>query len=266
MSLSKQEGKAVSRWRPPVDTPFNRLLTAVVVTISRFIMKGMNSLTIEGADRFEALLSRGDRGLLTFGNHVSLFDDPLLLSNLHLPRYRDIRWVAADALNFFGSPWKAFIFRAGKCVPIVRGAGLDQQGFDFLRDRLAEGGWVHIFPEGGRTRDQKALLSQPFKAGIGRLMAETRPLALPFYHYGMHEVLPLGAKFPRFRRPVRFVFGDAIDCDELMAEVAVLDGGQLSGPRLWEAITTRTYEVLRELEMTVNPAARLEPESGQTRV
>jgi len=44
--------------------------------------------------------------------------------------------------------------------------------------------------------DAQALLTHPFKAGIGRLMAETRPLALPMCHCGMDQVLPLGAKAP----------------------------------------------------------------------
>src|SRR5207245_612976 len=177
MLLEEREQKALARWTPARNTLYNRTLTALVVGTSRFIMRAVNSLTIEGAERFEGLLSRGDRGLLTFSNHVSLFDDPFLVSNLRLPGYSEIRWVGADALNFFGSRMMAHIFSAGKCVPIVRGAGLEQPGLDYLRDRLLEGGWVHMFPEGGRTRDPNGLLSQPFKAGIGRLMAEARPIA-----------------------------------------------------------------------------------------
>ncbi len=252
MSLARQEEKALSRWKPAGDTWFNRCLTSIVVSLSRFIMRGMNSLEIEGGDAFQALLSRGERGLLTFSNHVSLFDDPLLLCNLRLPRYPQIRWVASDAINFFGSPWKAFIFNAGKCVPIVRRAGLEQPGLDFLRDRLNEGGWVHIFPEGGRTRDPNALLSHPFKTGIGRLMAETRPIGLPFYHYGMHQVLPLGSKLPRLGKKVRLVFGEPIDGGQLVDELGASDA---KGPRLWESLTARLYKMLRQLELVTHPLA-----------
>lgn len=250
MSLEEREEKAVARWRPAADTWFNRFLAFAVVSLSRFIMGGMNSLIVVGADRYEALLSRGDRGLLTFSNHVSLFDDPLLLSCLRLPRYAEIRWVGADAINFFGSPLTARIFNAGKCVPIVRGAGLDQRGLDFLCDRLNEGAWVHIFPEGGRTRDSKALVTTPFKTGIGRLIAETRPIALPFYHYGMHEVLPVGSKVPRLRKKVRLVFGQPVDCVRLIDEMT-----EKQGTRLWDALTARSYEMLRGLELSVHPQA-----------
>src|SRR3989304_994874 len=123
----------------------------------------------------------------------------------------------------------------GKGVPIVRGAGIEQPGFHFLRDRLAEGEWVQIFPEGGRTRDPQALMAESFKSGIGRLMAEARPVILPFYHYGMHEVLPVGAKLPRRGRTVRLVFGEPVDCDDAYLRQAAERAGDpdLQGPPLW---------------------------------
>ena len=250
MSLEEREQKALARWKPPHDTLYNRGLTAIGVGVSRLIMRGMNSLTIEGGHRFDALLSRGDRGLLTFSNHVSLFDDPFLVSNLRLPGYTEIRWVGADAINFFGSRPMAHVFSRGKCVPIVRGAGLEQPGLDFLRERLLEGGWVHMFPEGGRTREPNGMLGHSPKAGIGRLMAEAHPIALPFYHYGMQDVLPVGAKMPRWRKKVRMVWGEPMDCDLLANEL-----GGTSGPRLWDALTERTYSVLREMEVAIHPLA-----------
>ncbi len=136
MDIDLAEEKAVARWHPASDTRFNRTLSFVVVSFSRFVMRGLNSLSIERADRLEALLADHDGRGLPLSNHVSLFDDPLLVSCLHLPGYRDIRWVAADALNFFDARWKAILFNAGKGVPIVRGSGFDQPGFAYraLRD------------------------------------------------------------------------------------------------------------------------------------
>src|SRR5712692_6971298 len=57
MSLAAQEERALARWRPPGNTLFNRFLTLIVVGLSRFIMRSMNSLTIEGETQFAALLS-----------------------------------------------------------------------------------------------------------------------------------------------------------------------------------------------------------------
>lgn len=257
MSESARERAAVARWKP-AKRWYNPLIAALTIRLSRFIMSTMNNLEIEGRERFDALRARQGRGLLTFSNHVSLFDDPLLPSHFTPPRYDEIRWCAADAINFFGSRPKAWLFTVGKGVPIVRGSGLGQAGFGFLRDRLNEGQWVHIFPEGGRTRDPEGLMRYPFKAGIGRLMAEVKPIALPFYHHGMRDVLPVGALRPRRGVTVRLAFGEAIDCNEAYVEVAAREAGlaEASGPALWQALADRAYEALRRMELEMHPAAR----------
>ncbi len=218
-------------------------------------MTRLNRLTIEGRERFEAAMERGSRGLLTYSNHVSLFDDPLLVANIVSGPYSRVRWVGADAINFFGSRFKAWLFTAGRSVPIMRGAGLDQPGVDFLRDRLREGDWVHLLPEGGRTRNPEARIMSSFKAGIGMLIAETKPLALPFYHYGMHSVLPVGSVRPRAGNDVRMVFGDVADCnDDWLRSVAAHHDDAENGPGLWRAIAAETHETLARLERRVHPA------------
>ena len=257
MPLSKREQAAVNRWKPGQKW-YHPFMAKVVIRLCKFYMTTMNSLDIEGLEKFESLQDRQGRGLLTFSNHVSLFDDPLLPSHFSLPRYEEIRWAATDAINFFGSPLKSWFFTSGKGVPIVRGAGLDQSGFHFLLDRLREGQWVHIFPEGGRTRHPLALMTHPFKSGIGRLITETRPIALPFYHYGMHAVLPVGSIVPRRGKAVRLVFGDPIDCDAryLQGVARQAEEAELSDQALWEALAARTYDALRHLELAVHPRAR----------
>lgn len=254
MPLSRKEEKALARWRPATDNPVNRFMAFICINLSKFILTKMNSLEIEGIERFAALRERGGRGLLTFSNHVSLFDDPMLPSTFPLGKWEEIRWIATDALNFYSTRPTAFIFSGGKGVPVVRGAGFNQPGFEFLRDRLGEGRWVHIFPEGGRTRRERALLSEQFKPGLGRLIAETKPIGLPFYHTGMGEVLPIGAKVPRRGKRVRVVFGEAVDYNEaLVAEIAGQDEASQRGPKLWEALTDHAYEVLSGLERSVRP-------------
>lgn len=244
---SGSEEQALRRWKPGVRW-YHPAMAYAVIRLSRLIMGRMNRLEVEGGERFDALRERGGRGLLTFSNHVSMFDDPLLPCNLGLPQYSDVRWVAADALNFFGSPWKAWLFTAGKAVPIVRGAGVAQPGLQFLLERLKEGEWVHIFPEGKRTRKPVGLMADELKSGIGMLMAEALPIALPFYHYGMHEVLPVGSLRPRRGKRVRLVFGEPMDCAE-MAE------GQ-PRRRAPSLMTKAALEALQELERRVHPDAQ----------
>ena len=147
--LDAREARAVSRWRP-TRRWYHPALAAIVILGSKFIMRRMNSVAIEGRERLVVLAERGGRGLLTFSNHVSMFDDPLLTANFPTGTHDDIRWVASDAINFFGSWWKAWLFTAGKCVPVVRGAGSGQEGFAFLRGRRVLP--VRLLPQVRRDR------------------------------------------------------------------------------------------------------------------
>ena len=187
------------RWYKP-------MLCFLVVQSSRFITQVLNRLELVGQEHWQRAFESAQRGVLSFSNHVSLFDDPLITSGLGRTRYHKTRWIPADHKNFFGSAAMGTLFGSGKCVPIIRGAGLAQPGLDFLVERLREGAWVHIFPEGGRTRDPQARLRRPFKTGIGRLIREAAPTLLPFYHRGMEAVLPIGAKVPRVGKRVRVHF------------------------------------------------------------
>lgn len=73
-------------------------------------------------------------------------------------------------------------------LPVERGAGLQQPGIAAAEDLLRSGSWVHIFPEGTRSRDGKL---QPCRKGVGRLVAscDVPPVVVPFVHKGMDDVM-----------------------------------------------------------------------------
>ena len=91
-------------------------------------------------------------------------------------------------------------------------------------------------------------MADELKAGIGMLMAEALPIALPFYHHGMHDVLPVGSIRPRRGKRVRLVFGDPIDC-------AALISGE-KGRRSPSLMTKAALDALQALERRVHPDAR----------
>jgi monolysocardiolipin acyltransferase len=252
-STEAREQAAVARWRPR-QRWYHPAIARVVVGTSRFIMQRMNKIEVERRERLDAAMEREGRGLLTTSNHVSLFDDPMLIANFVRGPYKSYRWVSADALNFFGSAPKAWLFTAGKSVPIVRGQGLEQEGMHFLRDRLLAGDWVHVFGEGGRTRDTEARLAETLKPGLGWLIAEAHPLVLPFYHTGMQHVLPVGAVRPRRGHTVRILFGEAVDYDDArIRRIGDVAGTSVTGPRLWTALSADIRERLAVLEHQLRP-------------
>ena len=219
--LTPSDLAAVSRF-DPTPTRGKQAAAVLVAAGSRFLMQVLNRVEVHGRHRLEqarAAQAEG-RGLLTFSNHVGLFDDPWLLACFAGPGWQGLRWMPADAHNFFGTPLKARVFNAGKAVPLVRGAGLEQPGMEFLRERLSRGDWVHLFPEGGRSRDPEGRLCTPFKGGLAHLIQVARPLVLPFHHQGMHRVLPVGARVPRIGQRVVVRFGAVLASDQELADQA----------------------------------------------
>ena len=235
-----QERQILERFNPEPNA-VSRGVASLVAFLSRLLMRRGNQLEVLQAEHLNWALSQ-DRGLLSFSNHVSLFDDPWLTACLSQPSWKNLRWIAADAQNFFGTPFKAMIFNTGKCVPVFRGLGSDQPGMSFLADRLAVGEWVHIFPEGGRTRDPKAGLRLPLKNGMAQLIQASEPLLLPFYHQGMDSVLPVGARIPRLGQNVRVIVGE------------VLDGSAGLAHQSQEEIMTRVEQLLLKLERQLSLA------------
>ncbi|MEE2755601.1 MAG: lysophospholipid acyltransferase family protein [Myxococcota bacterium] len=238
-------------WNPKAR-PYQKILCAAVVGYSRFVMTKLNHLEFIERQNWDSAFQTTKRGILSFSNHVSLFDDPLLVSNLGRVKFSDVRWIGADHKNFYGSALKGFISAAGKCVPIVRGAGLDQPGLTFLSERLKLGDWVHIFPEGGRTRDEHARMKTPFKLGIGQLILDAKPMLAPFYHYGMHELLPIGTTVPKRGQQVRVLFGEPIAVDE--AWLGKLDvNAESPTVRDFQTVAQWSFECLRRLELIMHP-------------
>ncbi|MCA9490286.1 MAG: 1-acyl-sn-glycerol-3-phosphate acyltransferase [Myxococcales bacterium] len=214
-----REREAVGRFDPS-RTVTREILAPIVTLACRGLIQGVNRLVLH--DGHVLKNARKDakersRGILTVSNHVSLFDDPWLMACLAKPRWKDLRWIPVDALNFFSTDAKAWFFGAGKGVPIIRGGGIDQPAMRFLAERLQAGEWVHVFPEGTRSRSPLEL-HRPLKSGTAHLIQAARPLVLPFHHRGMEKVLPIGSRWPKTGQRVEVRFGDVVDSARGLAD------------------------------------------------
>lgn len=166
-----------------------------------------------------ALENRADNvPLITVSNHHSCFDDPGIWGTLkfkHLLRPSRMRWsLAAHDICFTTSNHSRF-FVHGKCVPIVRGAGVYQNAVNFCIERLCRGEWVHIFPEGkvNMTKEDMRL-----KWGVGRMIYESpvTPIVIPIWHIGMDDVLPNEPPYYlRSRKRLTFNYGKPIEFDQV---------------------------------------------------
>jgi 1-acyl-sn-glycerol-3-phosphate acyltransferase len=134
-------------------------------------------------------------GLLVAANHASYFDIPLLGCGM-------VRraWYLGRSDLFY--PALKGILQWLGWIPLRLGR-LDRRAFDQAIALIKAGKVVVIFPEGGRTLDGR--LRHP-KAGLGIIVAKTGCPVVPAYLKGTFDVLPAGAKRPRFH-PVSVSFG-----------------------------------------------------------
>lgn len=248
---------------PDADSVLTRMLQAVAVpvlgNVCHVFMHGLNRVQIYGAEKLHQVLENRmeNKPLITVSNHVAAMDDPLVIAALLPPSVmldaQNLRWTLCATDRCFRNPVTSAFFKHVKVLPVSRGDGLYQKGMDMAISKLNRGGWVHIFPEGSRSRDGGKTMGS-IKRGIGRLVldADNVPVVVPFVHTGMQDIMPVGAKLPRIGKTVTVLVGDPIEFDDLLAA-----GEKDNMPRgkLYDAVSTRIGDRLQKLKAQVDRLA-----------
>ncbi|CAM8945976.1 unnamed protein product [Rhodiola kirilowii] len=244
------------------DSALLRMVQAVAVPVignaCHVFMNGLNRVRVYGAEHLhDALLNRPkNKPLLTVSNHVAAVDDPFVISALLPPKVlldaHNLRWTLCASDRCFTNPVTSAFFRSVKVLPVSRGEGIYQKGMDMAILKLNSGGWVHIFPEGSRSRDGGKTMGSA-KKGVARLVmdADNIPIVIPFVHTRMQDIMPVGAKVPRIGKEVTVLVGHPIHFDDLLNEE------NLDVPRgkLYDAVSLRIGQRLRELKAQVDKIA-----------
>ncbi|CAO2832819.1 unnamed protein product [Amaranthus hypochondriacus] len=249
------------------ESAITRMLQALAVpllgNVCHVFMHGLNRVQVYGSEKLlNALQCKSkDTPLITVSNHVASMDDPLVISALLPPSVlmdaKKLRWTLCATDRCFKNPATSAFFRSVKVLPVSRGDGIYQKGMDMALSKLNNGGWVHIFPEGGRSRDGGRTIGTA-KRGVGRLVldADRTPIVVPFVHTGMQEIMPIGANFPRIGKIVTVLIGDPVEFDDLLNT----EGTELvSRENLYDAVSTRIGERLKELKLQVDKLALEKP-------
>lgn len=222
-------------------------------------MHGLNRVQVYGVEKLhDALLHRPkNKPLLTVSNHVASVDDPFIIASLLPPRVlmdaQNLRWTLCASDRCFKNPVSSAFFQSVKVLPVARGEGIYQKGMDMALAKLNSGSWVHIFPEGSRSRDGGKTMGSS-KRGVGRLIldADTVPLVIPFAHTGMQEIMPIGATLPRIGKRVTVLLGDPIHFDDILDAEGVEN---ISRGKMYDAVASRIGQRLQQLKVQVEKLA-----------
>jgi len=260
-----------------------------VLTMDTLIQKPflfiLNKVHIEQHTRLTDLIGKRGRKtpLITVSNHCSSLDEPLLFSAL-IPwpiLQWQLRWSLCNDDMFFklGNVFAQLFFYAARGLPIWRNRSMDQPSFQEFCTKARKGGWCHIFPEGRIWQPWKLNAEGrrlgPLRPGVGKLIAhceETDPVVLPFYHTGMHRVLPQvpnsrAQSFPpKTGNTLRIRIGEPIPVGDLLKEYrerreaarkteGITDGWTTTAvdEELYEKLTQRVESALLELSKQVDP-------------
>ncbi|KAJ6808730.1 tafazzin-like [Iris pallida] len=246
------------------DSVVVRMLQAVAVpvigNVCHVFMHGFNHVQIYGAEKLHRALLERPQGkpLITVSNHVAAVDDPFVIASLLPPSVmldaRNLRWTLCATDRCFRNPVLSAFFQCLKVLPVSRGDGIYQKGMDMALSKLNSGGWVHIFPEGSRSRDGGRTMGSS-KRGIGRLVmdADNAPVVIPFIHTGMQDIMPVGSHFPKIGKMVTVLVGDPVHLEDLL--VSKDDTEDDSRGMLYDAVSSRIDRRLQELKVQAEKLA-----------
>lgn len=141
----------------------------------------------------------------------------------------------------------SLFFMLGKCIPVVRGEGVYQPAVDLCIQKIKDGDWVHVFPEGRVNMDKEHMR---LKWGVGRILFESYPISpiiVPIWHEGMDCLLP---NYPpyyfRFNSKLTFNFGNPIDLSATMKMIFDKKIDEVEARKLITNEIQEKLEVLRE--------------------
>lgn len=173
--------------------PLAKTIRSVIIEgPMRLAVRVVASPTVSGLDRLTDLLrtknGNGPPPVIFAPNHHSHIDTGVMIRAIPTP-WRTELVVAAAADYFFDAKWKASLSAlALNAIPIDRDA-TSRATFDRLRDVIADGNSLIIYPEGGRSPDG---WGQDFKGGAAYLSVRTGAPIIPVHLDGTGEIFGKG--------------------------------------------------------------------------
>ena len=233
--------KEIDNWNAPKETVvfkfFSIMVTTMTGLVTMFLIHVLNRSKFYGTE----IIDREKGPYVFASNHTTMFDsgfiDGRLFFKNNLKGYKNSPFHTPEYGNFYKNRLMSWYMDHAKCIPLQRGKGLNQPAQMIVNEKLKNGGIVHIFPEGTRSRTGKLL---PGKGGIGKRVFDTRVKVIPCYHEGMRDMLPVGTSIPKFGKKIRVIVGEPIYFDEFFEKEDT--------PDTWRAIAAKIMDEIGALK------------------
>jgi len=195
---------------------------------------------------------------ILMSNHLTLLDDlfidPLLIFPCSYLGFKYLPYHAPEERNFYKKRLVALFMKYVKSIPLIRGRGIHQEGVNRLIMAVKDGGILHIYPEGTRTRNGEI---GDGKEGIGRIVYESEAPVVPLYHQGLEKVLPIGSGIPSIGKEIRIAIGAPIRFDEELK--------MKNDINTWRLMTNKIMDGIREQQEAANNKWGYKPIKIRTR-
>lgn len=162
-----------------------------VDAFGRALLRAVLRLGVEGIASIP-----GTGPVLLAGNHSSALDGPLMVVFAGRPVQALIK------AELYGGALGGVLRVLGQ-IPVRRGQP-DRRALTAAVQVLRGGGAVGMFPEGRRGSGE----FEQIKGGLAYLALHTGSPIVPVACVGTAAAMPMGAAVPRWRAPVRVVFGE----------------------------------------------------------
>ncbi|MDA3885105.1 MAG: lysophospholipid acyltransferase family protein [Candidatus Delongbacteria bacterium] len=237
----KEKNKIVDHWKAPNEGFFfifmSKFVTFLTSIFVWFWMYVLNSTKFYE----KKIISREKAPYVFASNHTTMFDSGFIDCIVFLKRgmfdYKFLPYHTPEYGNFYKNWFMSMYMNYVKCIPLERGKGIDQFAQKLVTKKLQQGGIVHIFPEGTRSRSGDLL---PGKAGVGKRIYESKVRAIPCYHEGIRDILPVGKSMPRIGKKVRVIIGEPIFFDEFFDMPNI--------PDTWKQISQKIMDEINKLK------------------
>jgi 1-acyl-sn-glycerol-3-phosphate acyltransferase len=158
------------------------------------ILKVETSPEVYGLDNLDGLQAP----VFFISNHSSHLDATLIMTTLP-PRWQRTTAVGAAKDYFFDVWWRqVFTALVYGAFPIDRASRARGNATATVKELMAEGWSIVVFPEGARSPDG---WMQRFRHGVARLSVELHRPVVPIGIRGAHQAMPKGQLWPRAGRP-----------------------------------------------------------------